>query len=112
MKTVNRLIVAAVFVAAFNFTANLAAHDAPLPPRLKADQKDRMIVAGTTADTLDRSVKSISPRGQQAQRELARVPGTGPSGIDLARANRSTLPPKLQELRREQGTRFELAPLK
>lgn len=111
MKNIHPLLIAAVFLTASTFTIKLAAHDTPLPPRLKAVQQERATVAGAATDTLDRAVKTISPRGLQSCRELARVASAQPD-TDLVLANRSSLPPKLYELRRERSARFELAPLK
>ncbi|MBI2924253.1 MAG: hypothetical protein HYY24_00945 [Verrucomicrobia bacterium] len=112
MKTLNRLCFAAAVLAALGFAGQLLAHDPSVPPRLKALQKERLTVAGVTADKLDRGIKTISPRGQQMQQEAVKIPAARATDPDLVHAGRSTLPPKLQEQRKERGTRFEVAPLK
>ena len=112
MKTLERLFFAAALLAALAFASRVLAHDTPVPPRVKALQKERITVPGSTADLLDRSIKPSSPRGQQMQQESVKIPAARATDPDLVHAGRSTLPPKLQEQQKERGTRFEVAPLK
>jgi hypothetical protein len=106
MKATKRYLLAAV--AALTFASlNTALAGNPLTsPRAKSNEIK--VVAGTTADQIDRSVQVATPKGREQM--ASRITGSGKTADALDRSV-AVLPPKLRELRGTTRT-FSVAPLK
>ena len=115
MKTMKHLLVAAAAVVTLTLTSNAQAGEPLLSPRAKEQADSLRKVAGTTTDTIDRSIQPGTPKGRELAYSLRKVPSTGPS-VDLVHAPRPTLSPKdprFETAWRENAVKeFQIAPLK
>ena len=112
MKTTLLLAAAVAVLTAVNAAS---AAEPLLSPKAKALAASLLPPPGPTADMIDRSVLSGSPKGREIAYSLRTVPSTGLS-VDLAHGPRPLLSPKdpryetaLRELRARE---FQVAPLK
>jgi hypothetical protein len=112
------LLLAVAVVSVLAFAATVRAGDTALSPRAKAQAASmKTVSASTTADTMDRAVKSGSPKGIAQAESLRVVPSAGQS-MDLAHAPRPTMSPKdprFETALRENAAKqseIQVAPLK
>ena len=107
MKTKLFLITAVTAIATFTHVAK--ADDAFLSPKARQLASDFRKVPGASADSLDRSAKSGSPKGIAHAESLRTVPGTTQ---DLLARNTGAVSPRALANNPSLGQKFQVAPLK
>lgn len=114
MKTFNHLLAAAAVTLGVTLTAQ--AGNALMSPKAKEQAKSNAnVVTMTSYDSIDRTIKPVSPRYAEFQKSIQTVQTSGVN-IDLANAPRPMLSPKDQRyqtaLQENAVSELQVAPLK